>query len=410
MSRQVTLVVVDRGGNPLGVLPPFPADPPYWQEVAGIVSGARDRFGADVTVLRVLDGESEDGTAVGGAVTYLAEADGLPENWRGPVPPLPADRMRHPYAEPGGPARTLAWARSALEADGRGPVTGTHQLRTWNLSTVWRLDTSTDPYWLKEVPPFLAHEGAVLRWVAGRFPALVPPLVGTGSSDGRSASSRAGGRVLLAHVPGEDRYDGGLAVRDAIDAAFHPVQLAAADSVDELIAAGVPDARTPALMSRLAAVVAQHGDGDPRLRDLVAGLPERLTEVQRCGLPDTLVHGDLHPGNTRSLPGTDGPPVIVDWGDSFIGQPAFDILRLAERLPPAEVDSLLSAWSDRWRASRPGSDPLRAADLLRPVAALRNAAVYARFLDNIEPAEHTYHRLDVPHWLGVAADQASVDS
>ena len=139
------------------------------------------------------------------------------------------------------------------------------------------------------------------------------------------------------------------------------------------------------------------------------GCPTRLVEVRRCGLPDTLVHGDLHPGNTRSRPGTDGPPVIVDWGDSFIGQPGFDILRLAERLDPADTDALLSAWAARWRASRPGCDPRRAAELLRPVAALRNAAVYARFLDHIEPAEHTYHRLDVPHWLAVAASYSTVD-
>jgi hypothetical protein len=211
MPRQVTLVLVDRDGSPLGVLPPFPADPPYWQEVADIVAGARDRFGADVTVLRVLDGEGEDGTAVGGTVTYLAEAEGLAEGWRGPTPPLPTHPLRHPYAEPGGPARTLAWARSILDAGGRAPVTGTHQLRTWNLSTVWRLDTSADPYWLKEVPPFLAHESVVLRWIAGVAPDLVPPLFG-----------RDNGRVLLGHVPGADRYDGGLAVRDAIDAAFTP--------------------------------------------------------------------------------------------------------------------------------------------------------------------------------------------
>jgi len=28
-------------------------------------------------------------------------------------------------------------------------------------------------------------------------------------------------------------------------------------------------------------------------------LPARLARIERCGLPDTLVHGDLHPGNTR---------------------------------------------------------------------------------------------------------------
>jgi hypothetical protein len=126
-----------------------------------------------------------------------------------------------------------------------------------------------------------------------------------------------------------------------------------------------------------------------------------MAEVAGCGLPDTLVHGDLHPGNTRSE--ADGAPVIVDWGDSFLGHPGFDVLRLAEGLGPDEADALLRGWADRWRASHPGCEPERAAQLLRPVAALRNASVYARFLEHIEPAEHTYHALDVPHWLNLAA-------
>lgn len=47
----------------------------------------------------------------------------------------------------------------------------------------------------------------------------------------------------------------------------------------------------------------------------------------------------------------------------------------------------------------PGSDPGTALELLRPVAALRNAAVYARFLAHIEPSEHRYHAADVGGWL-----------
>jgi hypothetical protein len=398
MPREVTLVVVDRHGGPLGVLPPFHADPPYWQEVAGLVDHAHDTYGVDITVLRLLDGTGEDGTAVGGRVTYLVEADRLPPHYHGPVPSLPAQPLRHPYAEPGGPARTVGWAVGVLDAEGYGPVMRTRQLRTWNLSAIWRLDTAVGPFWVKQVPPFLGHEATVLRWVARHGPGLVPTVLA--ASDGR---------MLLGHVPGEDRYDGGPAVCEAIDAALHPVRVAAAAMAEDLVTAGVPDARAPTLLPRLRSVVARHAPGDDGLRALVDTLPARMARVRRCGLPDTLVHGDLHPGNTRSAAGTVGPPVIVDWGDSFVGHPGFDILRLSDRLEPTNVDSLLEAWASRWRVARPGSDPLRAVELLRPVAALRNAAVYARFLDHIEPAEHTYHALDVPHWLTVASRLSTSD-
>jgi hypothetical protein len=47
-------------------------------------------------------------------------------------------------------------------------------------------------------------------------------------------------------------------------------------------------------------------------------------------------------------------------------------------------------------------------ELFRPVGALRSAATYAAFLDQIEPAEHPYHRADVPLWLDRAATYAEL--
>jgi aminoglycoside phosphotransferase (APT) family kinase protein len=133
---------------------------------------------------------------------------------------------------------------------------------------------------------------------------------------------------------------------------------------------------------------------------LLAGLDDRLDEVRRCGLPDTLVHGDLHPGNVR---GDGERRVTIDWGDAFVGHPAFDILRLTETLAPATAAPMLAAWAGRWRADVPGCDPQRAVTLLRPVAPLRLAAVYAMFLAAIEPSEHPYHAGDVPACLARAA-------
>lgn len=48
---------------------------------------------------------------------------------------------------------------------------------------------------------------------------------------------------------------------------------------------------------------------------------------------------------------------------------------------------------------KPRSDPRRALEIVLPVAALRQALQYQRFLDGIEPSEHRYHRDDVPRWI-----------
>jgi hypothetical protein len=47
----------------------------------------------------------------------------------------------------------------------------------------------------------------------------------------------------------------------------------------------------------------------------------------------------------------------------------------------------------------PDSDPLRAAALIAPIAAARQAVIYGAFLDQIEPDAHPYHRGVPERWL-----------
>jgi hypothetical protein len=204
----------------------------------------------------------------------------------------------------------------------------------------------------------------------------------------------AEGRMLLGHVEGEDRYGAGADVCAAVAAAFHPVQAHLAGHPDEL--AAIPDGRlVPERFARVAEPFLDRIDGLDRLID---DLPRLFAEVAACGLPDTLVHGDLHPGNVRTDDA--GRLTIMDWGDCVVGNPAFDILRLTGDLP--DRGPVLDRWAYRWEKSVPGSDPRRAAQLLRPVAALRGAVAYAGFLDAIEPSEWPYHAADIPDCLATA--------
>ncbi|MEH0972200.1 aminoglycoside phosphotransferase family protein [Micromonospora sp. CPCC 205546] len=388
MSRTVTLVLVDAAGTPLGALPPFDVPSPWWQEVAPVVAEARRRYGVEVAVLRLLTGDAPQ--PMGGTVTYLAQVDGPPAT---PLVParldLPADPLRAPYAEPGGPARSLAWARAELRRLGRPAETAAQQ-RTWNLSAVWRLDGPGGTAWLKQVPPFFRHEAAVLRWLGRAAPGRTSTLL---ADDGD-------GRMLIAHVPGEDRYGAPVEERLAMAAGFHPVQPRSVPDAAELVAAGVPDLRGPALPTWIRDRLAGY-DTSP-VESLLAGLEARLDEVRGCGLPDTLVHGDLHPGNVRAHAGRH---VVIDWGDAFVGHPAFDALRLAEGLADDVAAPVLAEWCARWGADVPGCAPERAVELLRPVAALRMAAVYAMILDGIEASERVYHATDVDTYLERALAQ-----
>jgi hypothetical protein len=413
----VTLVLVDSSGVVLGALPPFHVPTRWRQEAAEVVQGAREHHGIGVTVLRLLSAEDPpSGERAGGTVTYLAEhtadaedagRDGLLGLDAVPTAVLRPDPRRPSYAEPGGPAASLAWATGVL-----GPVHA-EQLRTWNLSSIWRLRHAGGTAWLKEVPAFFRHEGALLGWLASTFPGLAPtPLaVGDTASPDLAMSTRAAGdtasptavgdtpgptaggvRMLLADVPGEDRYKSLAPERVSMLRDLHRVQYRAATALPELHALGVPDRRSPILAAKIHATVTRHGDPA-----LLAGLDERLAAIAACGMPDTLVHGDFHPGNVRGS-------VILDWGDSFIGHPGFDLYRMIEWLPREEAPPLIAEWCAWWRAAVPGCAPERAITLLEPVCALRNAMIYADFLDQIEPSEHSYHAHDVPDALDQAAE------
>ncbi|MGZ8437557.1 MAG: aminoglycoside phosphotransferase family protein [Candidatus Limnocylindrales bacterium] len=391
-TRSVTLVLATPDGDVLGRLPPFDAATPWWQDAQPVVRGARETFGLDVTVLRLL--EADLPSAHGGAVTYLAEVDstrlggrypGVPlQPWTGDLPDHP---MRPGYARPGGPTADLAWADGALAERGLARTGPAEQIRTWNLSSLWRLPTTAGRAWLKVVPFFFAHEGDVLARLAGEH---VPALLG-----------HDGARILLAEIPGEDRYGAPLPELLAMIDLLVDLQRRWLGRADELLSVGLPDWRGPALTASIAHLVERAGR-TVQVRDraaldrFVRDLPARMAAIDACGIGDGLVHGDFHPGNVR---GDADALVILDWGDAGVGHPLLDQPRFLSDAGTADPAILRERWHSAWRRAIPGSDPDRATALLAPVAAARLALIYQRFLDGIEPSEHRYHQADVAHWL-----------
>jgi hypothetical protein len=384
----VTVVLVSPAGEVAGALPPFEVETPYWMQVGEVVSGVRERHGMDITVLRLLDatGDPTDEYGMGGDVVYLAE-----------VETAGSDEKRADYARPGGPAKALAWADGVLADRGTPRVGRAEQERSWNLSGIWRLPLAGGgAAWLKVVPPFFAHEGGVIRLLQDS--GVVPPLLGT-----------EGGRVLLGDVPGTDQYGAPVELLGPMVDALVRLQVAFVGRVDSLLATGANDWRPAAFIPAAQEVVRRDGaplpaDERRSLARLLEGLEGRFAALAECGVPETLVHGDFHPGNVRS----DGQSlVLLDWGDSGVGHPLFDMPAFLERVPHDHEAAIVDRWVGLWTDAVPGSDPRRAAELIAPVAALRQAMIYRMFLDNIEASEQRYHLADVPIWLSKAAARFS---
>jgi hypothetical protein len=224
------------------------------------------------------------------------------------------------------------WVEEALARVDLARVGAPIQVRTWNLSSLWRLPLDGKTAWLKVVPPFFVHEGRVLdRLGGGHFPVLL---------------AHDGPRMLLAEIPGEDLYDATVPQLLEMIAILVGLQRAWATRVDELLVIGAPDWRAPALTEAIRSVVDRNATDIAThdrtlLTAFVDGLPARFAEIGDCGLPDTLVHGDFHPGNVR---GDASNLVLLDWGDCGVGHPLLDQTAFLDSIAP----------TPSWASSRGG--------------------------------------------------------
>ncbi len=390
-GRTVTLVLASPQGALLGQTAPFALDMPFWQEAHDVVRAAQERFGIRVTIVRLLTAERPQ--PPGGAVVYLAEVDEVPSATISAVPLELARRAQEPsahraaWAAFGGHRASLAWVRSVWAKAGAFRA---QQHRTWNLSSLWHVHSGEQSAWLKQVPPFSAHEAAVLSWLMAAVPGVSPPVL---------ASDAASGRTLLEHVRGEDCYGAATELKARFALVLHSIQLASIGEVEALAQRGVPDRRGPRMAEHLRRQLQGYLAPVPRVTQFLGDLEAYLRLVSECQLPDVLVHADFHAGNVRFDGSTS---TILDWGDSFLGHPGFDLLRLSEGCSDADSASLLQQWSARWRQYRAGCNPERAVALLRALVPLRAAATYAHFVANIEASEHPFHAPDVVTQLDLA--------
>jgi len=236
------------------------------------------------------------------------------------------------------------------------------------------LPTSDGPVWLKAIPPFALAEPIAIRTFAEVDPKLVPNVIASGP-----------GRLLLADVPGKDCWDASLETMS--------------DVVRRLVTAqarigrpppGIPDRRPETLAVAVRDLLDGPVGAELTTEELRAArsLRPRWKMLDECGLPDTVVHGDFHPGNWRC---GDGPPVVLDFADAHLGSPVLDGIRAIDYLPANRRRAAANAWIAAWTAALPRSRPAEALRIGEPLAHLAYAVRYQEFLDHIEPSEHVYH-------------------
>ena len=134
-------------------------------------------------------------------------------------------------------------------------------------------------------------------------------------------------------------------------------------------------------------------------------LVDACHELAAIGLPDALIHGDLHPWNVALR---DDGLRVFDWSDGAVGQSFVDLpvfvtrtkdLALRARLREAYIDG----WADLMARDRLE----RAADLAMTVGALYQVETYLGLVPAIDPLDAgTFDGSDA-RWLGRALDAGS---
>lgn len=367
----------------VGIVDRFVPKSRWWSDVEEVADHLGSVLGVPVIVLRLVDVVGGRGMR-DGHVTYHAEA------LRQPSVRLPGEEpaslfddapRRAGWATATGVRDALEWAERALHGLGRPLIAPIQQIKTWNLSGLFRFSTEKGPAWLKTTPLWASCEATTIEVVAEADPSLVPRIL---------AADRDRRWMLLDHAPGIDQWTASADLLRATTTRWVNAQAAIADRwrtvpqgmaalstfADLLDSAMTEDLTTPEM------------DAFTRLVD---ELPALAAELGTCGMPNSVVHGDFHSGNWRS----DGSEtVIIDWAESMYGHPAIDAIRLRDFVAADNRSLITAAWVAAWSVLIPDANPARALGAAEPLAHLSRAVRYQAFLDNIEDSERRYHAGD----------------
>ena len=320
--------------------------------------------------------------------------------------PEPTDGVV-PWQDPAWLAEAGAWISGACDAAGL-ERTGPGLLRGRMWSAVARIPVVGGDVWFKQNAPRGGFEPALLAALARWRPQDESPLIAVDTDR----------RWSLNHDVGE-RLDG-LLKRDPDVRHLHTplrryarLQRELAAHAEELLAIGVPDGRPEHIEEMLDDVLGCAPSGlidDAVLRHVEAKRPELRAHAQELaafGVPATIDHQDLHPGNILG-DGVDSR--LFDWGDSTIGCPFGSILVVLRALPAfapvdradPEVKLLREVYLEPWRADDAlglsDAELRRAVELALQLTMVMRAHTWTRTLPSFRRSPQPWSQ--VATWLG----------
>jgi hypothetical protein len=313
----------------------------------------------------------------------------------------PAPR-RSPWYQPGWYAEASAWIVDELGGQGIALTGEVEQLRSWERSSVMRVDTEEGKVYFKAVPRQWGHEPGLTAWLGRRFSEVTPAII---------TRDEGGRRMLVREFDGRPLPEtADIAVWERAYATLGRMQRELAGSLEDVERIGVPVHHPVDILDRIGAMLHDERrmrlglDGGLQAEDaavLQNAIPRLQDACRRLidgPIPCSLDHGDFWPGNIFA---TDESVLLFDWSDATITHPFFSLVMAADEIDealPGTSCQMIDAYLTAWTAYAP-LDTLRTifADAML-VAPLHQALMYR---DTYLPAMEFPEELDrmTPHFL-----------
>jgi Phosphotransferase enzyme family len=294
-----------------------------------------------------------------------------------------ATPLEPPWARAMWFARTSAWMVERMADAGFETSEAPTLVYQGPLAAVLRARSDGRSMFLKCAAPAFAHETSITRALARRTPDLVPSVIASEPSENWLLMHDHGGR-LLSQGP-EAAW---------LEAMPRVVELQRSwIGATEVIAAGGGQTRPIADLSSALPLMLDRDDLGGRLApDVRQAWTEALPRLlDACAalidldVPDTLIHGDLHPGNIVL---TANGHVVVDWSNAAVGNPFVDLPTFLIRTKDRELRRRLwDGYANGWKESLPSARVDVVGHLAMTVGSLYQVATYQALLPALDPPD-----------------------
>lgn len=285
---------------------------------------------------------------------------------------------RPPWCKPGWYDRAAAWFGDRLKGHGLAITERIQCIYSWPVSAVLHARTSAGEIYMKAASHLadFVNEPVLTSFLPTVLPGRVPEPIQIEYEQRWMMLPDLG--YPIRYAPEKQKAEALLS--------FGELQRAAAEHVQTFLAMGCPDRRAHSLERCIESLTNSPVPAIGLTRDEIDRLPEagrRLRGVARrladYNIPDTLGHGDLHPGNIARV---DGRFVFFDWGQACVTHPFIEALFYIRE---AEVGHLPDAYVRQWLDYEPEGRLREAHELAGHLVGITEAMNQYCLVVNLKP-------------------------